>query len=429
MDVITTAVTAGASEGGISAAYQMLKSRLAGNSPAVADAIADIEQDPGSKSRQFALSDALAAAGLAGDRYLRAAARNLIDEVERRRQARVSTQQAGAELSPGPNHAVMKVWFATDRELTGDRHPARLFGSTRGQLRYGSCEVSIPREHRMGELESPSLLRLELRENPDRHVVLTAAEVMDGGEYFSQLKDAVAAGGEKTALLFVHGYRVTFEDAARRTGQLAYDLGYQGVPVFYSWPSQGKLAGYIVDEANVEWTLPDLQAFLTDFLERSGAEHVYLLAHSMGNRAVARALASLVEARPDLANKIREIILSAPDIDADVFRRQIAPALAKAANPITLYASSDDTALQVSKRVHGYPRAGESGSSLVVAPGVETIDATGVDTGFIRHSYYAERRSALSDMYYLIHQHTRAGERFGLSPVDGEAGRYWVFRD
>jgi len=429
MDVITTAVTAGASEGGISAAYQMLKSRLAGNSPAVADAIADIEQDPGSQSRQFALSDTLAAAGLAGDRYLRAAARNLIDEVDKRRQARASPMKTEAGLEQAPSHAVMKVWFATDRELTGDRHPARLFGNQRGSMRYGACEVSIPREHRMGELESPSLLRLEFRQDPDRHVVLMSADIGDAASTFSQLKDALEAGGERNALLFVHGYCVTFEDAARRTGQLAYDLGFRGAPFFYSWPSQGKLAGYIVDEANVEWTLAHLTTFLTEFLEQSGAEHVYLLAHSMGSRPLARAVAGLAASRPELAGRIREIILSAPDIDADVFRQQIVPALAKAGKPVTLYASSEDAALQVSKHVHGYPRAGESGPGLVVSQGVETIDATGVDTGFIKHSYYAERRSALSDIYYLIHQGVRAAERFGLQPVDGRAGRYWVFRE
>ena len=429
MDVITTAVTAGASEGGISAAYQMLKSRLAGKSPVVADAIADIEQDPGSQSRQFALSDALAAAGLAGDRYLRAAARNLIDEVDKRRQGRAAARHGGGDAAPGPDHAVMKLWFATDRELSGDRHPARQFGGARGPLRYGSCEVSIPREQRMGERESPSLLRLEFRDDPNQHVLLLSLELMDGASCFRQLKEALMQGSEQSALLFVHGYRVTFEDAARRTGQLAYDLGYRGVPVFYSWPSQGKLAGYIVDEANVEWTLPHLTTFLTEFLEQSGAEHVYLLAHSMGNRAMARAVAAVAETRPDLGGRLREIILTAPDIDAELFRQQIAPALSRAAHPVTLYASSEDAALQDSKHVHGYPRAGESGPGLVVTQGVETIDATGVDTGFIKASYFAERRSALSDMYYLIHQRSRAGERSGLQPVDGGAGRYWVFRD
>jgi esterase/lipase superfamily enzyme len=419
MDVITTAVTAGAGEGGISAAYQMLKSRLSAQSSSVADAIADVEEDPGSRSRQFALSDALASAGLAGDRYLRAAARNLIDEVERRRSARTPPT---ASLDGAPDHAVMKVFFATNRELSGDRHPARLLGSARGQLRYGSCEVSIPRDHRMGELESPSLLRMEFRQDPEQHVVLLSADLGERDNYMDDLRQAIAASGTRSALLFIHGYRTSFEDAARRTGQLAYDLGY-------SWPSQGKLSGYILDEANVEWTQADLVTFLADFLQQSDAEHVYLLAHSMGSRALVKATASVIAAKPELSSRIREVILAAPDIDADVFRQQLLPSLAGVSNPLTLYASSEDSALRASKAIHGYARAGESGPGLVVAQGVETIDASGVDTGLIRHNYFAEQRSALSDMFYLVQKHSRAAERFGLQAVDGTMGRYWTFRD
>jgi esterase/lipase superfamily enzyme len=322
----------------------------------------------------------------------------------------------------------MKVFFATDRELSGDRHPARLFGSARGQLRYGSCEVSIPRDHRMGEMESPSLLRLEFRQDPEQHVVLLSADVGERDSFFSDLRQTIAASGTHSALLFIHGYRTTFEDAARRTGQLAYDLGFQGAPIFYSWPSQGKLSGYILDEANVEWSQADLATFLADVLQQSDAEHVYLIAHSMGSRALAQATASVVAARPELAKRLREVILAAPDIDADVFRQQLLPALSAVPNPLTLYASSDDSALRASKAVHGYARAGESGAGLVVAKGVETIDASNMDTGFIGHTYFAEQRSALSDMYYLIQKHTRAAERFGLQAVDSAMGRHWTFR-
>ena len=41
-----------------------------------------------------------------------------------------------------------------------------------------------------------------------------------------------------------HG--VTFKDAARRTAQMAYDLGFPGAPVFYSWPSAGTSTGFIL---------------------------------------------------------------------------------------------------------------------------------------------------------------------------------------
>lgn len=424
MDVITTALTAAIAEGGSSAAYQMLRSRLAAQSPRVDEAIADLEQDPGSVSRQFGLSDALAAAGLAGDRYLRAAARNLLDEVERRR----PVLAASGEL-PGPDHVVLQVFFATDRQQTGDRHPARQFGAGRGDLSYGSCEISIPRDHRLGALESPSLLRLQFRPDPDRHVALLRIELAGRDQYFPALAEAIGRSAQKSALLFVHGYRVSFEDAARRTGQIASDLGFGGVPLFYSWPSQGRLSGYMADETNNEWSLPHLTAFLTEFLEQTPAEHVYLLGHSMGNRALTRAVAAVIATRPELAPRIREIILTAPDIDADVFRRDIVPALAAAGNPVTLYASSRDEALQMSQRMHGHPRAGDSGDGLVVAAGMETIDASNADTSFIGHSYYAEGRSALADMYYLINRQLRAAQRFGLHGIDSPAGRYWTFNE
>ncbi|HEY8360578.1 MAG TPA: alpha/beta hydrolase, partial [Ramlibacter sp.] len=68
----------------------------------------------------------------------------------------------------------------------------------------------------------------------------------------------------------------------------------------------------------------------------SDAPNVYLTAHSMGNRAQTRALVSLLAEKPTLRSRLKEeVILTAPDIDADVFRRDIAPALVKAGRPVT----------------------------------------------------------------------------------------------
>lgn len=148
----------------------------------------------------------------------------------------------------------------------------------------------------------------------------------------------------------------------------------------------------------------------------------------MGNRALTRALVSLLNDKPALRTRLKEVILTAPDIDADVFKRDIAPALTATGRPVTLYASSTDLALAASKKVHGYPRAGDSGQGLVVVSGIETIDATLTDTSLLGHSYFAETKSVLSDMFYLIGNGKRADQRFGLRSVDGEAGRYWEFK-
>lgn len=335
---------------------------------------------------------------------------------------------AAKPLPAEADFAVVRVFYATDRNRTSDSKPAKMFGDGRGRLSYGICDVSIPRDHRMGELESPSILQLEFREDPAKHVVLLRTELRSKDEYFRNLADRVGASEKKSAFLFIHGYNVTFENAARRTAQIAYDLAFEGAPVFYSWPSQGSSPAYTIDEQNIEWAQTDLKSFLKDFFTRSNAQSVYLIAHSMGNRALTRAVASLLKENPAFRSRLKEVILTAPDIDSDVFKRDIAPALTAAGRPVTLYASSEDLALVASKKVHGYARAGDSGQGLVVVPGIETVDATSVDTSLIGHSYFAETRSVLSDMFYLIRDDKRADQRFGLRPVDAKTGRYWEFK-
>ncbi len=326
------------------------------------------------------------------------------------------------------NYAIIQTFFATDRNLTGKTHPSEMFGAIRSDITYGKSNVSIPRDHRMGELESPSIWRLEFSENPAKHVVLLDTTISDKDTFFKEMSERVRESSKSSAFVFVHGYNVTFEDAARRTAQISYDLGFDGVPVFYSWPAQGKMAAYTVDEQNIEWSEANMRGFLDDFFVRSDAQNVYLIAHSMGNRGLTRAVASLLAAKPALRSRLKEVILTAPDIDAGVFRRDIAPALTATGCPITLYASSKDLALIASKKVHGYPRAGDSGQGLVIVPGIETIDATHINTSLLGHSYFAEKNSVIADMFYLIGEDLRAAQRFGLRSVDVETGQYWEFK-
>lgn len=326
-------------------------------------------------------------------------------------------------------YAVTRVYFATDRRLDERPQGGRfVFGGERGDVVYGSCDVSIPRRHRMGQLESRSIIRFEFRNDPNKHVVLLSTEIYDQDQYFDNLRLHVRVSKKSAAFVFVHGYNVSFEDAARRTAQMSYDLGFEGVPVFYSWPSRGTEAAYTIDEQNAEWTQENLRRFLVDFMARSRAKNVYFIGHSMGNRPLTRAVASMLKDNPGYRERVKEIVLTAPDIDAGVFKRDIVPALTANKHMITLYASSTDLAIRASKGVHGASRAGDVTHEVVVAPLVETIDATGVDSSLVGHSYYAETRSILSDLYYLIREGKRAGDRFGLERVESTGGPYWRFK-
>ncbi len=316
------------------------------------------------------------------------------------------------------------AWLQSGRAVAG---PRLEYGNGRGTFVMGTCEVSIPRGHQVAELEAPSVFKLDFVEDPSRHVVLLDVAEKDSKAFFSELRDRVDQSEAKDAFVFVHGFNVTFEDAARRTAQLAYDLKFQGAPIFYSWPSQGGLFQYAVDETNVVWTVPHLQQFLKEIAGRSGARSVHLIAHSMGNRALTSALRELSLERPAAPPLFHEVVLTAPDIDAEIFRRDIAPAIITTARRVTLYASSNDEALVVSKQVHGYPRAGETGEGLVVIPGIETIDVSAVDTSLLGHSYYGDNATVITDMIDLVRNSKSAQQRSWLVAARLHDLFYWVF--
>jgi esterase/lipase superfamily enzyme len=303
----------------------------------------------------------------------------------------------------------------------------RMYGSDRGDMELGVCEVSIPKDHRVGELESPSVLRLEFREDPERHVVLQAVHPQPADQFYTDLRTSVGQTARKDIFVFIHGYNVGFQNAVRRTAQIAYDLKFEGAAIAYSWPSQEGLLGYTVDETNVGWTVPHLKEFLRGIAERSGAKSVYLVAHSMGNRALAAALREMVLEQKADCPKFAEVVLTAPDIDADEFRRDLAPAIVSAAGRVTLYASSNDEALIASRKVHGYRRAGDSGDAMVVVSGVDTVDVSEIDTSFIGHSYYGSNSTVLADLFELIRDSKPPDQRKWLQAMPLGALKYWKF--
>lgn len=329
-----------------------------------------------------------------------------------------------------PNgYFIFKVFYATDRQSTGEQAPSKYYGcmrNTKGCLTFGTCEVSIPRDHKLARIERPSWQNL-FREDPARHVVLLGINPLSLQDYFQGVSADVGLSTKRQILIFIHGFDVTFEQGAWRTAQLAYDLGFDGPPILYSWPSRGHLRDYTADEATMEWSVAHLKQFLSDVCTRCGAQMVHVIAHSMGNRILVNALKEIALAdTPNASPLLHEVVLTAPDIDKGVFL-QTADLIQKAARRITLYASSKDKALEASKKIHGGPRAGDSGKDIIAIPDIETIDASQVDTSFIGHSYYGDNRSVLSDLFYLLRDGLPAGKRFGMRRMALLNRLYWAF--
>lgn len=348
-----------------------------------------------------------------------------------------AAMSGGASISAGipksaPNagsHAVVKVFYATDRrELKVDTKKI-YYSPERAETTYGQAVVSIPRDHRMGQLERPAVWRFWNTEDPDKFVVLLSAGALQRAQYIGALQQDVRGSRRKEALVFVHGFNVSFEDAARRTAQMKYDLGFEGPAVFFSWPSKGQVSGYKDDLETINASIDNIKNFLTEVSRDTGAATIYLVAHSMGNVGLLNALTRMsATERARAMGKFREIVLAAPDIDRDVFINDIVPKIAGRRNRVTLYASGNDRALQASEQINREPRAGDTRHGIVLGGGLDTIDASDVDTSLVGHAYYAENRTIMSDMFYLIQQGVAPAQRFGLESVTIPEGNYWRFK-
>lgn len=325
------------------------------------------------------------------------------------------------KTAPVTEVSLVRVFYATDRKPAGHG-----FGPDRDDvLRYGICDVSIPRDHRMGEMEAPSVWRLQFDWDPNRHLMVAAVSERSPARFFAQLRHRTRASTRREALVFIHGYSVSFEAALRRAGQLAYDLAFDGPTIAYSWASRSDVRLYTYDEATIEDTIPRLTLFLKQVAQRAEVQRLHVIGHSMGNRALVRALQQL-SASPEDPLSVNHVILTAPDIDAGVFKG-IAAQMCAAAQQVTMYASSNDLAIQLSKKFHGYRRAGEGGSQVTIVDRISTIDASAIETDLLGHSYFAEHRSVVSDIYYLL-QDRPPQSRFGLIRVRQGRREYWKFR-
>ncbi len=340
--------------------------------------------------------------------------------------------------SKNDGYGIVSVFYATDRKDTSISIPKKRYGNEQSQLvngsylEFGVAKVSIPGgdRHKPGVIEEPSIFKFEWNEDPANHVVLLEIKKHNKDKYFKMLREEISSSDVKEAFIFIHGYNVTFEDAARRTAQMSFDLKFKGTPVFYSWPSKGATWGYTSDEVDIQWTEPHLKQFLNDFLKTSKADHVYIIAHSMGNRALAKVISGVAKETPEAKTKIKEIILAAPDIDASVFIGNIVPEITQNFKNITLYASSNDNALLGSELFHGNrPRAGDAGDGLVVVPGIETIDVSSIDSSLLGHSYIAGAKSILDDLEAIFTTGKRAKNRVNMTPNMKNGHNYWVLKE
>ena len=142
------------------------------------------------------------------------------------------------------------------------------------------------------------------------------------------------------ALVFVHGYNTSFELAVYRAAEIAQAIKYDGLVFVYSWPSGSGAASYTYDRESAQASETYLRHFLEMVVKETGAKSVSVIAHSMGNQPLMDVLRDMKSAAPP-GIAISQVILVAPDVDADNFAN-LARVIGGFAKGVTLYASAND---------------------------------------------------------------------------------------
>jgi len=189
-----------------------------------------------------------------------------------------------SELDDERDGSDYQVWYGTNRRPEVWAGSIIDFTSARDTVvHYGRCRVSVPKSHEIGSIGSPWWKRL-LRRSDDR-LSVAAIQSMSEEAYWSAIAKTLSElpMGERHIVVFLHGYNVSFKDAAIRAAQLGCDLSISGVMSFFSWPSRGTYRGYLADAATIEATESFITRFLIDMANVNNASNVHVIAHSMGN--------------------------------------------------------------------------------------------------------------------------------------------------
>ncbi len=340
------------------------------------------------------------------------------------------------------------LYFATTRNLKGkDAASANSFNPVSGfgnrfadALTYGRAEVSLPnlasKEYpegrKRGVVEHAEDAPPATAKQTEKYVTLTTiTKAKTQTAFFNELSDAVGDNSD-SVLLFIHGFNVDFDSAVIRTAQLAVDLTFNaekpdetklyefGQPVLFSWPNGGVPFTYIDDRRLAKKSAEHLSRFLDGLTEKSNAQSINIIVHSMGNRVLVEALKEFVKQySEDASDEIEfKIIQAAADVDQDVYDKamtEIAQSNFKA--EYTIYASSEDTPLRTSRIVNAITslfqrtkgRLGEiiDGDIYVRRYKADrdrftSIDATGFATDLYGHGYFSNAGNIIADISCLL---------------------------
>ena len=245
----------------------------------------------------------------------------------------------------------------------------------------------------------------------------------DRADFAARLRPLVEASPHRGLLLLVHGLRTDIDYALRGTAFLAHVLDLNVPVMVFDWPGNqgGSPRSYRRAQEIASASGADLAAILTFVIQEIRPERLWILANSLGGQVVVKAFHYLNQdpAFADAEVEVDEVVLTAPDVGKGEFNERFKQDLAALARHTTLYVSSNDRALLLSRLVNRERRLGESSLSVDTAEligeveelmglveadsdHVELVDVTPVNRTRNFHNFSLEVPEFFDDIYLRL---------------------------
>lgn len=299
------------------------------------------------------------------------------------------------------NQASNRVALADSADKALD---ASFTSQRQSELTLGSFDITVEPTLGLGMLLNASdwLINEEIQ--------LHDVQALSRPAFVGELREQVLASSYRSLLVVVHGYRETFPSALRKTAFLSHVLDIDTPVLLFDWPGdQGaSLSGYRAARRVATASGAELAVALDLVLEQVAPERVWIIANSLGGQVVVDAFHQLAANAEyaDRGTEIENVVLTAPDVGRREFDERFRGEVEALADNLTVYVSSNDRALLVSRLVNRGRRLGES-----------TLDPIDPDQAEVAASFAAlmqpaDRRLTLVDVTPV--NRTRNFHNFGL---------------
>ena len=336
-----------------------------------------------------------------------------------------------------------RFFYVTNRRLGADDGSLEeRFGNERERvLKFGFFDTELEPTLGLGMIINPT----DWFQNEE--IQLKQVQSLDKSEFIAQLRQQVQDSPLRSILINVNGFRERFPSALRKTAFLSHVLDINSPVLVFDWPGdQGSTPrGYRRAQRVAGESGAELAQTLGLIIRQVQPERLWLVANSMGGEVVVHAFSILYQ-EADLADaeaEIEDVVLTAPDVDREEFNNQFKREIAALARNLTVYVSSNDRALLISRVLNRGRRLGEATLNPrnpdqfeeaarvleLVEPNSELVtlvDVTPVNRTRNFHNFSLETPEFFDDLFLRLTNTNTPSNRLIYQVRTPDGAVYWV---